>query len=73
MVYPSSTLTRRGIAFKPEDDALLRHVRDRLSVEVGRASYAAAILYGLRLAEAHLGGAAEPPVDLTPVRPTGPR
>jgi len=67
MAYPSSTLTRRGIAFKPEDDALLRHVRDRLSAEVGRASYAAAILYGLRLAAAHLDGAAGSPVPLAPL------
>ncbi len=73
MAYPSVTLIRRGVAFNADGDALLRRVRDQLAAQVGRASYAAAVLYGLRLAEAHLGGAAEPPVDLAPVRPTGPR
>ncbi len=64
MAYPSSTLTRRGIAFRPEDDALLRYVQERLSAQVGRASYAAAILYGLKLAAAHLDAGSDPPVSL---------
>ena len=66
-------LTRLALPIRDEDLALLRHVRARLAAQVGRASYVAAVLYGLRLAEAHLGGAAEPPVDLAPVRPSDPR
>ncbi len=77
MAYPSTTLVRRGIAFNADDDALLHRVRDQLAAQVGRASNVVAVLYGLRLAEAHLGGAAEPPVELAPVpgpiRPTGSR
>ena len=69
MAYRSSTLTRRGIAFNPDDDALLRHVRERLSEQSGRASNAAAVLYGLRLAAAHLDGAVGSPVPLTPQQP----
>lgn len=72
MAYRSATLVRRGIAFNADDDALLRRVRDRLAARVGRASYAAAVLYGLRLAEAHLRGAAEPLVDLAPLAPPDP-
>jgi hypothetical protein len=70
MAYPSVTLIRRGLAFNPNDDALLRRVRDQLASQVGRASYVAAVLYGLRLAAAHLGIDAQEPVALPPVEPT---
>ena len=66
MAYPSVTLVRRGLAFNADDDALLRRVRDQLAAQVGRASYVAAVLYALRLAERHLTAGAEPPVPLTP-------
>jgi hypothetical protein len=69
MAYPSVTLVRRGLAFNADDDALLRRVRDQLAAQVGRASYVAAVLYGLRLAAAHLGIDAEEPAALSPVRP----
>ena len=44
-------------------------MRARLAAQVGRASYVAAVLYGLRLAAAHLGIDAEEPVALSPVGP----
>jgi hypothetical protein len=70
---PLPHITRRGLAFNADDDALLHRVRDQLAQQVGRASYAAAILYGLRLADAHLSAGANPPVPLAPTPPTDPR
>jgi hypothetical protein len=64
--HPSLTVVRRGLAFDADADALLRRVRDQLAAQAGRASYAAAVRYGLRLAAAHLGIDAEEPVALSP-------
>ena len=64
-----SRLTRLALPIRDEDLALLRRVRARLAAQVGRASYVAAVLYGLRLAAAHLGIDAEEPVALSPVAP----
>ncbi len=50
-----SRLTRLALPIRDEDLALLRHVRARLAAQIGRASYVATVLYGLRLAAVHLG------------------
>ena len=50
-------ITRLGLALNAADVELLRRAQARLAAQVGRASYVATVLYGLRLVEAHLGGA----------------
>lgn len=67
---PTRKTTRRCFALDADDMELLRRVRDRLSAEVGRCSYVAAVPYGLRLAAAHLDAKAGPPVALDPGAPS---
>lgn len=55
---------------------LLRRVTARMSSIMGRVGYVAAIRYALRLAAAHLGAAADFPIDVTvpvPGAPAGQR
>lgn len=63
------TTSNLALPIRPDELALLRYVRDQLAQQVGRCSYVAAVLYGLRLAAAHLGADSAVPVPLTPVPP----
>jgi hypothetical protein len=49
------THIRRNVSLGISDDLLWQRVRDELEQQMGRATYVAAMLYGLRLAAAHLG------------------
>ena len=44
-------MTKLGFAFSDEDMALIRKLRDRLSVTLGKVSYIAVIRWALREAE----------------------
>jgi hypothetical protein len=58
--------TCRNISFAQGHDDLLRRVRDALRARIGNAGYAAAVVYGLTLAAAHLGIDAPDPLPLPP-------